>query len=219
MSKDYVPSSDADFLVWAKAWLAYASEHLAEIGVTAAEVADLSAEVVALETAIVAHTHTVDAEQVAKQTRDDTRDVTESKFRAASQRVQVHEGTTDTDRAGLHITIRDAEPGPAPVSFTRPVGTINANQRFCHELRWRDETSGKRAKPAGMTGCEVWVKLGEAPTVPEECRYLATESRMPFVAQFPGEDGGKVAHYMLRWVSAHGDKGPWSETVSAMIQN
>jgi hypothetical protein len=25
------------------------------------------------------------------------------------------------------------------------------------------------------------------------------------------------AHYLLRWVTHHGDKGPWSETVSATI--
>ena len=29
--------------------------------------------------------------------------------------------------------------------------------------------------------------------------------------------GGKTAHYMLRWVKTSGEKGPWSETVSATI--
>ncbi len=32
-----------------------------------------------------------------------------------------------------------------------------------------------------------------------------------------GEDGGQTAHYMLRWVSTGGEKGPWSETASATI--
>ena len=30
-------------------------------------------------------------------------------------------------------------------------------------------------------------------------------------------DANKVAHYMLRWVNTRGEKGPWSETVSATI--
>ena len=30
-------------------------------------------------------------------------------------------------------------------------------------------------------------------------------------------DGGQTAHYMLRWVSTSGEKGPWSETASATI--
>ena len=29
--------------------------------------------------------------------------------------------------------------------------------------------------------------------------------------------GGVTAHYMLRWVSTTGEKGPWSETASATI--
>ena len=33
-------------------------------------------------------------------------------------------------------------------------------------------------------------------------------TRTPYVADFPGEDGGKTAHYMLRWVATSGEKGP-----------
>lgn len=29
--------------------------------------------------------------------------------------------------------------------------------------------------------------------------------------------GGQTAHYMLRWVSTGGEKGPWSELVSATV--
>lgn len=30
------------------------------------------------------------------------------------------------------------------------------------------------------------------------------------------EDGGKTAHYMLRWVATAGEKGPWSSAGSAV---
>ena len=32
-----------------------------------------------------------------------------------------------------------------------------------------------------------------------------------------GADGGKTAHYMLRWENTRGEPGPWSETASATI--
>ncbi len=35
--------------------------------------------------------------------------------------------------------------------------------------------------------------------------------------EFAGWDGGKTARYMVRWPTACGDAGPWSETASAMI--
>ena len=35
--------------------------------------------------------------------------------------------------------------------------------------------------------------------------------------EYPGTDGGKQAHYMLRWVNTRGETGPWSETATATI--
>jgi hypothetical protein len=43
------------------------------------------------------------------------------------------------------------------------------------------------------------------------------DTNTPYLAQYTGAPGAKKAHYMLRWVSTRGDKGPWSETVSATI--
>jgi hypothetical protein len=65
---------------------------------------------------------------------------------------------------------------------------------------------------------EIWVKVGDpAPTDPSQCVFLALDTRTPYTADYAGTDAGKVAHYMLRWVNTRGEKGPWSETVSATI--
>jgi hypothetical protein len=70
-------------------------------------------------------------------------------------------------------------------------------------------------------GCEIRVKVsavGEpAPTDSSQVQFLAMDTATPYVAKYPGADAGKTAHYMLRWVNTCGDKGPWSETVSATI--
>jgi hypothetical protein len=46
---------------------------------------------------------------------------------------------------------------------------------------------------------------------------VALDTRSPYVLDFSGSDGAKNAHYILRWVNTRGQKGPWSETVSATI--
>ena len=48
-------------------------------------------------------------------------------------------------------------------------------------------------------------------------RFLSVDTRTPYVVDYPGEDAGKTAHYMLRWFATTGEKGPWSETASATI--
>ena len=47
--------------------------------------------------------------------------------------------------------------------------------------------------------------------------FLSVDTHTPYVADCPGEDGGKTGHCMLRWVGTTGKKGPWSETASAPI--
>ncbi|NUQ10425.1 MAG: hypothetical protein HUU24_15360, partial [Phycisphaerae bacterium] len=44
-----------------------------------------------------------------------------------------------------------------------------------------------------------------------------TDTRTPYLATFDGADGGKPAHYMLRWINTKGQPGPWSETATATV--
>ncbi len=57
----------------------------------------------------------------------------------------------------------------------------------------------------------------DPPNDPGELIFLLPSTRTPAVAEFIGPDGGKTAHYMLRWPSTCGEAGPWSETASATI--
>lgn len=219
MAGDYIPHSDGEFLAWVQAWLAYAADHLAEIGLTAEDLAVIRAKTDALEAASGAHATARNAARSCRRASLATRGDLEASIRATTRRVQANPSTTDANRAGLGVTVRNAPPAPAVIQDSRPVPTVNAAQRLRHEIRWRDERSGKRARPAGIAGCEVWVKFGEPPADPSQLRYAGTRGRAEFVAEYPGEQAGQVAHYMLRWVNRRGQTGPWSETVSATIQN
>ncbi len=93
-------------------------------------------------------------------------------------------------------------------------------QRLQHTIAFMDEmTPTSKAKPAGVMGVEIWVKVDDpAPVDPNtDLRFLGLDTRTPYVAEYPGTDGGKPAHYMARWVNARGEKGPWSETLTVTI--
>ena len=79
------------------------------------------------------------------------------------------------------------------------------------------------------------------PTGPSELSFLSVDTRTQYVIDYPGDDGGNTAHYVLKWVATTGEKGPpaldgpprtesavaqrrglaacqgWSETASATI--
>jgi len=160
----------------------------------------------------------------------------EAAIRPVSAFIQTYFKTTDADRATIGITVRDASPTPGGAPATAPLVSIKLGERLKHTLRIVDaDTPLRLAKPRGVRGCEVWMKLvdhertlptGDAPDAPlgdpflsdpATFTYQGTATRAHHDTQFPLEARGKSAIYMLRWVSTRGAPGPWSEVASATI--
>lgn len=217
MSIDYVPSADADFDIWQQNFYTYINAHLAELGLTAAELTPLTTAQTSWQNAFSSNIAAQAAALGARQGKDTARDSFESLTRAFVRRVQAIPNVTDAARASMNITVAQGRASATPPT-SRPVVNVNTDQRLRHTINFVDETTPtSKAKPDGVTGCEIWNKVGDAPTGPSQLTYLATDTRTPYVAEFDETDGGKTAHYMLRWVNTKGEPGPWSQTVSATI--
>jgi len=109
--------------------------------------------------------------------------------------------------------------GKAPANATVPAGSVDTSQRLRHTISWTDAaTPENKRRPRGVMGCEIFVKLDGPPPVDEkECTYLALDSKTPYVAEYPGTDAGKMAHYLVRWRMADGTVTAFGETISATI--
>ncbi len=220
---DYIPGSDTGFQAWVTNFFSYANGHVAELGIDPADIAPIGAALLDFNAKMTANVTAQQAAQAARQAKDDSRDTLESAIRQLVRQLQASEDVDDEERAALGITIPDRiRTSSAGDMTTRPIGMVDTSQRLRHEIRFSDEaTPTSRAKPEGVMGCEIWVKVaptGEpAPADPDELSFVAMDTASPYIAEYDGADGGKTAHYMLRWVRTGGEKGPWSETVSATI--
>lgn len=221
MGQDWIPSADTDLSAWVQNFLAYANANLAALGLTVADLADLQVAVTSWGSAYPAHVAAQTAAASARQHKDGVREEIETALRPLVNRIQAAPSVTDAHREGLGITVRATTRSAVGAPTTRPVSTVDTSQRLRHTIAFVDElTPTSRAKPNGVSGCEIWVKVGNAPPAdPTELGYLATDTRTPYVAEFDGADAGKTAYYMLRWVSTRGETGPWSQTVSGTITN
>jgi hypothetical protein len=223
MAKDYIPRSDTEFQAWATNFITYASVHAVELGIDPADMVTLGANFTDFADKMVANVAAQQAAQAARQAKDDSRDTLESAIRQLVRQLQVSGDVDDSERAALGITIPDTVRTPSTGGIdTRPIGMVDTSQRLRHEIRFVDEaTPTSRAKPAGVMGCEIWVKIAaqaEAPPAdPDELGFVAMDTASPYIAEYDGANGGKTAHYMLRWCKSGGEKGPWSETISATI--
>jgi hypothetical protein len=215
---DYIPRTDGEFLTWEQNFLTYAAGHLDELGLLVTDLAPLAIAQTAWEAARVDAEAKQTAVSAAIEVKATTRDTFETAVRALVRRLQASAEVSDDERRALRITVKDGEPTPAGPTATRPMASISTAERFRHEIKFVDAaTPNRRAKPAGVARCEIWGKVGEAPSHPSECQLLTMDTSSPAVLEYGPQDLGKVAHYMLRWVSTNGQKGPWSETAAATI--
>lgn len=216
---DFIPKADADFYNHAKQYNEYVKINYAALGLTQDDATKLDNAFIRFENDYNANLAAIAAAEASVQTKNSSRSTLTNLIREDTKVIQANPGVTNAQKAELGITIPKETKTPAPVPTTRPIADIDNKQRLQHTIHFFDEGSQKsKAKPEGVRGCEIWCKIGgEPPLDYSETKYLATDTKTPYIAHFEGADGGKTAHYMLRWVNTRNEPGPWSETISVTI--
>lgn len=218
MGQDWFPTADADIAPWLTNFLTIANANLTGLHLTGAQLMPVQQALDNWHDLYDTHTTSQAAALAARDGKDGGIDAIETALRPVVNQIQANPAVTDPLRHSLGITVRSTTRTAAGVPTTHPVGTVDTSQRLRHTIAFVDElTPSSRAKPDGVSGCEIWVKVGAAPTDPSELRFLALDTRSPYVAEYDGADAGKTAHYMLRWINTRGERGPWSQTLSGTI--
>jgi len=216
---DYIPTADADFDNWLGLFAAYVTANTAALGLTPNDIAPLTAAATGWTAAFPANETAQAAASAAAISKDHARTTAETAARPLVQQLQASPLVTDAQRSQMKITVRATTRTRASVPATAPMAIVDTSQRLQHIIDFRDSTSPKsKAKPAGVAGCEIWNKVGSpAPTDISQMAYVATDTATPYLAAYTGAQAGQTACYWLRWVNPRGEKGPWSEPVSATI--
>lgn len=222
MASNYIPAADPMFELWQANFVTYLSANFAALGLDAGDVTPVTGSQTIWDGAFGALAPARAAAAAATQAKEQARDGFETVIREVVRRIQSNPAVTNEQRALLGITVPDGTPSPTGAPGTFPTCVIETCDRLRHTIDFRDSaTPNKRAKPPGTMGCEIYVKTAAVgdpvPSDPAMFTFLALDTATPYVADFPGSEGGKNAHYRLRWVSTRGDKGPWSEVFSATI--
>ena len=216
---DFIPAKDADFDSFTTNLKTFVNTHLADFGLVAGDVVALNAAQAGWDTAYPLVAPAVSAASAATQLKVTAHDTLDLAVRALVKLIQAKSNVSDASKQAIGITVSDGIKTAVPVPNTAPVGRIEQFNRLKHTIHFADAaTPTSKAKPAGVRGCQVWLKIGTAPPASaSELHFLATDTRSPYVAQFDAADAGKTAYYWLRWENTKGEAGPWSAAVSATI--
>jgi hypothetical protein len=115
----------------------------------------------------LAHVKAQAAAIAATATKAQARREYEAVLRPAVRRIQSNGAVTDAQRGALGITIPDRTRTPVGAPTSRPLVKVDFSKRLAHRLAYVDEAAAlRRARPRGIVGAEVWVKVaapGESP--------------------------------------------------------
>jgi hypothetical protein len=125
---------------------------------------------------------------------------------------------TGADRRDMSLPVYDRTPTPVAAPKSRPELEIDFSQIARHTLRVRDSESKSAGRPAHVAGFEIWRRVGgHAQPAIDEMLLIGQATRSPHTLEYASTYRSQPAWYALRWVNTRGEKGPWSEIVSAII--
>ena len=216
---DFIPSGDATLGTYSTNFVTVVNANLAAYGLVAADTVIVTTALAAFIPALAAIDPAEAVLRAVVTTKDTARESLVAAVRALAKTIQSKPTVTDASKQAIGITVADTTKTPVAVPTTAPVGQIQQANRLEHIVNFADVTTPTlKAKPAGVRGCQIWIKIGTTPpTSVSELQFLATDTRTPYVAQFDAADAGKTAYYWLRWENTKAETGPWSAAVSATI--
>jgi hypothetical protein len=229
MAERRIPRADGDFAAYANHYYEAVEKFWSVQGLDQTDLKPLKEALSAWNSDYPKHVAAQNAAEAARQKKDAAKRELERQIRPVSAFVQSYPKTTDADRATIGISVRDTGGTPTPRPASRPALLVEAGSRLTHRLRIVDESSDasgpsaalRKRRPRGTLGAEVYVAL-VAPLAPppsdmSQYKFVRTVTRGAAEVTFQVDQGGQRAAYLVRWVSATGEPGPWSETVTATV--
>jgi hypothetical protein len=218
---NYLPTNDDQFSDWVSNFITYLTQHFADYGLAITDVDALSDLQTPWTAGLSAHKAAQIAAKTATSMNNDERAALESLVRSSVGRINNYPGVTQGEREAMQLVppAYAGSGGDLGMQDETPLAKIDITNRLKHIMRIRNQTANgiTNSKPSGTLGAEVWAKIGTAPADPSEMQLVGIATKSQFSVDYSGADAGKQAHYTLRWVTAKGEKGNWSETESATI--
>lgn len=219
IAKHYIPTSEANFNTWVRHFEKQINEHPEEYRLSDERVAELHEWTEKwtehYDQAVAAR----DASKAASRTKDETREKLTSVVRSVSRLIQANDRVSDAAREDAGLPVHKSSRTPVRVPTSSPVGYVMATEQLEHTLMYSDSsTPTRRARPSGVTCCEIFIHIGkDTPQDPDAYRLHSISTRSPDRISFKAEDAGKMASYLVRWVNTKGEVGPWSRPISAIV--
>jgi hypothetical protein len=126
---------------------------------------------------------------------------------------------SEADKTAFGIHLRNRSRTRAARPSTVPVLEIDNRSIYAHRIDFHDsDTPHTRSRATSAAYCELWYKIGGPPPAsPEDTTVETSFTKSGQVIRYGNDEAGATVYYFARWVNRKGEKGPWSQMVSALV--
>jgi hypothetical protein len=220
MSNDYVPAKEKEFYDWQSLSLKYARDNKERFGIPDSAMSpDLYAKRDAYQEKYKISEDPTTRTSAHILARQEARKEYQLALRAFFSGYVIHNpNVTDEDRRIMGLTVHDTKPTPVPPPATEPEATYKMPSPGVVEIDFRNKDEKGHAKLYGIHGAEtVWGVLDVAPVDWSELPHSAFATHSPLRLTFSGHERGKTLYFAVRWENTRGEKGPWTDILSAIV--
>ena len=222
-NRNFMPSRDADLLLWAGGFVNEAALLQSQMGWPAARITEIQDEVVNF-TAAMENLKNGRRSPILTNEKNTVRDRLIRLVRDfVAEFIHGHPAVTDAMRLALGVTVPSPPPPTAhPVPTTVPQVVINTDTPRCVIISWKDEGSTRRARPFGVAGMEIaWRREnrdwdGPFPNVDALLNH-DFDTRPRFTMEFQETDRGCPLIFVVRWRNTRAEHGHWSPFYKCFI--
>lgn len=216
---DFIPSSDANALLWLQAFANGIAANFATYQLVLADSTTISNAVNDYAAALALATANATRTSSTIIAKDAARESAEAVVRQFAILIKYNDGISD--EAKNDIGVRPVNPSKSPINVpdSSPLLNILGATPGSQTLRFSDtSTPDTPAKPFGASQLLLFVAIKDEITDNEDdAKFIGLYSRNPVAVGFVPEDDGKMATYFARWCDLKGQTGPWSLPVSMRI--
>jgi hypothetical protein len=209
----YIPPKQADFDVWFANFSTLITAGPATYGLGAGEAVAIAASYASWHAAYLLATSPATKTASTVAAKDAERVLALALVRPYAVAISLAGGVSAYDKTAVGVNPRTSVPGPIAAPNSAPDVSVQSAIPLTLFMRFRDPlTSPKvKAKPYGVTRCQLFGKLSATPIVdPAALSWVMDATKSPFSLTFAGGSSGQRFYYAGRWVVRTGLVSPWS---------
>jgi hypothetical protein len=216
---DFIPQADKSFHEWQGIFFAYLRQHVSVWSVPDPDMVALGDLKSEWESRFATAENPATRTLVAIAAKTEARKAYVHALRGLIKSfIAYNPRVTNDDRRDMGLPVHSEARTPAPAPTTYPEAEVDSAVIRHLTMHFRDNGKASKAKPAGVHGAEIrWAILPAPPAKVSDLVNSAFDTHTPFTLEFEEDQRGKAVYFCLCWENTRGEKGQWSEIVSAIV--